>query len=96
MLTVHKQWLWPHNPVHPNHQVVAPVHQPLVIPHLMFAGVTHPLLSRSRYLRPPPTHFLDRMVDAFGGLRCLVAGQGEDEGHENNQIVDELKAVALC
>ena len=27
--------------------------------------------------RPPLTDFLDRVVDAFGGLRCLVAGEGE-------------------
>ena len=45
-------------------------------------STTNPLLSRIRYLRPPPTHFLDRLVDALGGLRRLVAGQGEDEGHE--------------
>ena len=33
-------------------------------------------------LRPPPAHFLDGLEDAFRRLRCFVAGQGEDKGHE--------------
>lgn len=42
--------------------------------------------------RPPHTHFLDRVVDALGGLGRFVAGEGEDERHEGGEVVHKFVA----